>query len=491
VSSYVDLGYGWCVDGQGKGLDSYRYGFGGVRVISDSDCRAHCDSNVHCVGYVLKDKDRCYIYAPPNQGDWVAKSSSLTKLPYSCLRKHMLQVGDRVEILYQGAWYAGILKKKPGQVPNRQHSYGVQCDADKEGVVTWGTSVRPICTVEVYQHGDFTGWQVPFGAGTYNLDGAQDNNASSIKVVGSGCIAKMYQHGNLTGWEATFSEGDYDQSRFVEAGARNDDASSLTVYMANRDPKDISSFTEEKQCVDDIGPSMQEKTLTQCKELCVNSLTCVGVEHSATSRVCRVNYQSSAGQRSCWGDAKYYQRAKTLATIKVMDGVRWGLGAPLIEAWDGLCLDASQRNTNRAKVHMWTCDAANKSQQWEFDSATGQVKNVHGICLDASQRSSNGGKVHMFACDTYNKNQQWAFNVTTGQIRAIHGKCLDSPQRHIIGGKVHMWDCSIANKNQQWFVANLKQQASSGGRRLSDAHNGTDHDNDNNDEDNAGPPILV
>merc|ERR1712100_751902 len=73
----------------------------------------------------------------------------------------------------------------------------------------------------------------------------------------------------------------------------------------------------------------------------------------------------------------------------------------------GICLDASQRNTNGGKVHMWSCDTSNQNQQWRYDAGTGQIKNRYGICLDASQRNTDGGKVQMYSCSTSNANQKW------------------------------------------------------------------------------------
>merc|ERR1711959_156773 len=85
------------------------------------------------------------------------------------------------------------------------------------------------------------------------------------------------------------------------------------------------------------------------------------------------------------------------------------------------------------------------------------MKATHGKCLDASQRNTNGGKVHMWDCNTANQNQQWTYTTSTQQMKATHGKCLDASQRNTNGGKVHMWDCNTANQNQQWSYSGLKK----------------------------------
>jgi len=123
-----------------------------------------------------------------------------------------------------------------------------------------------------------------------------------------------------------------------------------------------------------------------------------------------------------------------------------------IKATHGKCLDASQRNRNGGKVHMWDCNVNNHNQQWRWSpSSNGQIKAKHGKCLDASQRNRKGGKVHMWDCNTGNHNQQWT--IGGGQIKATHGKCLDASQRNRNGGLVHMWDCNENNHNQMWSLS--------------------------------------
>jgi len=89
------------------------------------------------------------------------------------------------------------------------------------------------CKVEVFQHGDFSGWKVQFGIGSHNFAqflaaGAKNDEVSAIKVFGAGCEATLFEH-EFTGWQATFGEGIYDVSAFLAKGAHNDHVSSLKV----------------------------------------------------------------------------------------------------------------------------------------------------------------------------------------------------------------------------------------------------------------------
>ena len=52
---------------------------------------------------------------------------------------------------------------------------------------------------------------------------------------------------------------------------------------------------------------------------------------------------------------------------------------------------------------------------------SGQIKATHGKCLDASQRNRNGGKVHMWQCNVSNKNQQWTYVGIKGALRMMWG----------------------------------------------------------------------
>ena len=43
------------------------------------------------------------------------------------------------------------------------------------------------------------------------------------------CEATLYQHSDFTGWSATFTVGDYEIAEFLAAGAQDNDASSIKV----------------------------------------------------------------------------------------------------------------------------------------------------------------------------------------------------------------------------------------------------------------------
>merc|ERR1719454_746465 len=88
------------------------------------------------------------------------------------------------------------------------------------------------CRVEVYQHGDFTGWKAIYPRGDFGIKGfkargAKNDDMSAIKVIGDNCQAELYQHGDFSGWKVVFPTGSYNYHALKAMGAKNDDASSL------------------------------------------------------------------------------------------------------------------------------------------------------------------------------------------------------------------------------------------------------------------------
>ncbi len=92
------------------------------------------------------------------------------------------------------------------------------------------------CTVIVYQHGDFSGWEAWFGEGDHDMDsfkqaGGVNDDASSVRVRGQDCKVTLHQHADFSGWKAgPLDEGDYNLKALRKAGLKNDDMSSLKVF---------------------------------------------------------------------------------------------------------------------------------------------------------------------------------------------------------------------------------------------------------------------
>ena len=107
----------------------------------------------------------------------------------------------------------------------------VQCATDS----AWPYS----CSVELYQHGYFTGWKATFTPGDFDYSqmrhhqGFQNDDASSIKVIGENCVAEVYQHEHFQGVKAVYAPGEYDYDLFMAGGAPNDAISSMKVVHSD------------------------------------------------------------------------------------------------------------------------------------------------------------------------------------------------------------------------------------------------------------------
>merc|ERR1711937_1008853 len=64
---------------------------------------------------------------------------------------------------------------------------------------------------------------------------------------------------------------------------------------------------------------------------------------------------------------------------------------------------------------------SNQAGQTNIGADFVMITAAHGICLDASERNSNGGKVHMWECNRMNQNQQWLYDISSNQIKSLDG----------------------------------------------------------------------
>jgi hypothetical protein len=139
-----------------------------------------------------------------------------------------------------GKWSSADIEGKP--VTTR--AYGELVNRDCIKLVTGGCTDK----VQIFQHGDFTGWEAKLGKGSHDNSKA-DVAVSSIKVP-AGCVATLYQHAPKSGWSATFHAGDYDYSEFIAAGAKNDDTSAIDVTDALTAPIPAAGYATKAQAIE-------------------------------------------------------------------------------------------------------------------------------------------------------------------------------------------------------------------------------------------------
>jgi len=143
--------------------------------------------------------------------------------------------GDETELMKKWAsdpWYSNHV-----HIPGFLALQSTNETYVQEAVVMFcpNSQAPDVCHATGYQHASFLGWAADFPEGAYNMNqmiarGAPNDDMSSLKVWGSGCMASLYQHWDFTGYEIDFPEGWYDFRQFLGQGATNDDVSSIWVW---------------------------------------------------------------------------------------------------------------------------------------------------------------------------------------------------------------------------------------------------------------------
>lgn len=148
---------------------------------------------------------------------------------------------------------------------------------------------------------------------TYYCDTQGGNSGSPVFSARTGYAFAIHSHGGCNGNQMSANSGGLLKNKGIVAAFDQ-----FKIPYVNRASTDIfkyEKFVNEAQCLDHSQmTTLQQKSLDECKKLCVGSLTCVGIEYSASAQTCLVNYRSSSTVGTCQGDSKYYRRADTLTT---------------------------------------------------------------------------------------------------------------------------------------------------------------------------------
>jgi V8-like Glu-specific endopeptidase len=155
---------------------------------------------------------------------------------------------------------------------------------------------------------------------SYYCDTQGGNSGSPVFSARTGYAFAIHSHGGCNGNQASANSGGLlNNTGVVKAFDQ------FGIPYVNRDTTDImkyEDFVEQAKCVQyDQFVVLSQKSLAECKTLCVNSLICVGILHSASQSTCSVSYRSMANSRACQGDIKYFRRTKTLTETLSTDSV--------------------------------------------------------------------------------------------------------------------------------------------------------------------------
>ena len=118
----------------------------------------------------------------------------------------------------------------------------------------------------------------------------------------------------------------------------------------------------------------------------------------------------------------------------------------------GKCIDNSDnRQANRNKIQLWTCDDT-QAQQWSVNS-NGTITTPGGYCLDVQgARTANSTVVQLYTCNG-TVAQKWVVNAATRTIVNPHSnKCLDARRNSSADGtQIQIYKCNGTGA-QKWTV---------------------------------------
>ena len=103
---------------------------------------------------------------------------------------------------------------------------------------------------------------------------------------------------------------------------------------------------------------------------------------------------------------------------------------------------------NQTPVILWEAKGI-KSQGFEYNGQTGEVRGLAGKCLDAGSGQSNQD-VRIEGCHGQ-ASQRWIFDSSNRLINQIRNLCVDSYSGNSNGSRLYMGVCHNGN-NQKWLI---------------------------------------
>ncbi len=130
---------------------------------------------------------------------------------------------------------------------------------------------------------------------------------------------------------------------------------------------------------------------------------------------------------------------------------------------NNLCMDDGGGTApGQSKMHLWTCDARNPNQHFEYLAQTQQIRNPNkNLCVDDGGGVANGqSKFHLWTCDPNNPNQRFVYNPYTKMFsnpnKSSGTMCIDDGGAYGPGtAKMHIWQCNAANPNQKFTAERI------------------------------------
>jgi len=148
---------------------------------------------------------------------------------------------------------------------------------------------------------------------SYYCDTQGGNSGSPVFSARTGYAFAIHSHGGCSGNKNSKNWGG-----LLENPGNVAAFNKYGIPYVNRQTTNIfkyEAFQKESSCFDHAGSvTLKQKTLDECKKLCVNSLTCVSIGYSPSTKKCEVNYRSKMTSATCDGDEENWKRKDTLTT---------------------------------------------------------------------------------------------------------------------------------------------------------------------------------
>jgi hypothetical protein len=148
---------------------------------------------------------------------------------------------------------------------------------------------------------------------SYYCDTQGGNSGSPVFSARTGYAFAIHSHGGCSGNKFSKNWGG-----LLENPGNVAALNKYGIPYVNRKTANIfkyETFQKEASCFDHAGSvTLAQKTFDECKKLCVNSLTCVSIGYSPSSKKCEVNYRSTVTSGACAGDEESWKRQDALTT---------------------------------------------------------------------------------------------------------------------------------------------------------------------------------
>lgn len=345
----------------------------------------------------------------------------------------LLDIG--VPAIGEGMYLLGHPNCRPSLLSHQEvHDKGHHCEV--RSVSTWGTGSQRI---------------------SYYCDTQGGNSGSPVFSARTGHAFAIHSHGGCSGNKNSANWGGLlknpgNVAAFNTYGIPYVDRASTDIYK-------YETFVKKTTCFDHAGSAtLTGKTLAQCKQLCVNSLTCVSIEYTQSSQTCVVNYRSQNIPVTCAGGEEIWERVSTLTSVLQ----HWVPPTtttipPYTGPWtDGKC---GFENMNAGDCRKWKNDPSGPNDQFDWTRKSGGTPSYN----TGPSRAKEGSFYYYIEASSPRRTGDKAILRSHDIAMGSTGK-LEFYYHMFVGGAGHSLEVQVVDGSQtksEWKQDTTKQQSNS------------------------------